>query len=101
MSEQRLSLLQHWMKTLITERGDLDERLRAAALRHGLSAEDVVAERRGLPARERLGIYAGGYVLRLLECMRADFPALLLRMARSLPTPTPTAWPILIGFIIC
>jgi hypothetical protein len=76
MSEQRLSHLQHWMQTVITEHGNLDEKLRAAAQRHGLSAEDVVAERRGLPARERLGIYTGGYVLRLLECMRADFPCL-------------------------
>lgn len=76
MSDERLSLLQHWMKTVVTERGRLDEKLRAAARRHGLSAEDVVAERRGLDARERLGIYAGGYVLRLLECMRADFPVL-------------------------
>ncbi|HEY0171271.1 MAG TPA: DNA-binding domain-containing protein [Pyrinomonadaceae bacterium] len=76
MSEQRLGLLQHWMKTVVTERGGLEEKLEAAALRHGLSAEDVVAETRGLSARERLGVYAGGYVLRLLECMRADFPAL-------------------------
>ena len=76
MSDERLSLLQHWMKTVVTERGGLEEKLRAAELRHGLSAEDVVAERRGLSARERLGIYTGGYVLRLLECMRADFPAL-------------------------
>jgi len=41
-----------------------------------LRAEDVVAERRGLSARERLAVYTGGYVLRLLECMRADFPVL-------------------------
>lgn len=76
MSEPSLSLLQHWMKTVVTERGGLDEKLRAAAREHGLSAEDVVAESRGLSARERLGIYTGGYVLRLLECMRADFSAL-------------------------
>lgn len=76
MSEERLSLLQHWMNTVVTERGGLGEKLRAAAARHGLSAEDVVAETRGLSAHERLSIYARGYVLRLLECMRADFPAL-------------------------
>lgn len=76
MSDERLSLLQHWLKTVVTGQGGLDEKLRAAALRHGLSAEEVVAERRGLSARERLGVYTGGYVLRLLECMRADFPAL-------------------------
>lgn len=76
MTDERLSLLQHWMKTVVTERGGLEEKLRAAARLHGLSAEEVVAETRGLGARERLGVYARGYVLRLLECMRADFPAL-------------------------
>ncbi|HEX7956146.1 MAG TPA: DNA-binding domain-containing protein, partial [Pyrinomonadaceae bacterium] len=76
MTAERLSLLQHWMKTVVTERGGLEENLRAAARLHGLSAEEVVEESRGLGARERLGIYARGYVLRLLECMRADFPAL-------------------------
>lgn len=76
MSERRLGLLQHWMTTVVTERGRLEEKLEAAALRHGLRAEDVVARKRGLSARERLGVYTGGYVLRLLECMRADFPVL-------------------------
>src|SRR3954469_21540209 len=76
MTEQSLGLLQHWLKTVVTERGDLDEKLRVAAREHGLSAEEVVAEKRGISARERLGVYTGGYVLRLLECMRADFPVL-------------------------
>ncbi|HEU4596948.1 MAG TPA: DNA-binding domain-containing protein [Pyrinomonadaceae bacterium] len=76
MSSQRLSLLQHWMKTVVMEGGGLEEKLRAASREHGLSVEDVVAESRGLDARERLGIYARGYVARLLECLRADFPAL-------------------------
>jgi hypothetical protein len=76
MSEQSLSLLEHWMKTVVTERGGLDEKLEAAAGQYGLRAEDVVAERRGLSARERLAVYTSGYVLRLLECMRADFPVL-------------------------
>ena len=76
MSEQSLSVLEHWMKTVITERGALGEKLDAAARRHGLRAEDVVAEKRGVSAWERLAVYTGGYVLRLLECMRADFPIL-------------------------
>jgi hypothetical protein len=76
MSEQSLSLLEHWMKTVVTERGGLGEKLEVAARRYGLCADDVVAERRGLSARERLAVYTGGYVLRLLECMRADFPVL-------------------------
>lgn len=64
------------MKTVVVERGGLPEKLEAAVRRHGLRAEDVVAERRGLSAHERLAVYTGGYVLRLLECMRADFPVL-------------------------
>ncbi len=76
MSDQPLCLLQQWMKTVVTERGSLQEKLHSATLQHGLSIEDVVAEKRGLSAHTRLGIYTSGYVLRLLECMRADFPAL-------------------------
>lgn len=64
------------MKTVVVERGGLGEKLEAAARRHGLHAEDVVAETRGLSAHERLSVYTSGYVLRLLECMRADFPVL-------------------------
>ena len=76
MSEQSLDLLEHWMKTVVIERGGLREKLAVAARRHALRAEDVVAERRGVSAHERLAVYTGGYVLRLLECMRADFPVL-------------------------
>ena len=76
MSEPSLKLLQHWIKTVVIERGGLLEKLDAAEQRHRLRAGDVVAERRGLSAHERLAVYTGGYVLRLLECMRADFPVL-------------------------
>ena len=76
MTDQPLDLLQHWMKTVVTERGSLSEKLQSASEQHGLSIEDVVAEKRGLSAQTRLSIYTSGYVLRLLDCMRADFPAL-------------------------
>jgi len=76
MTEQSLGLLQLWMKTVVTERGSLGEKLESAAKRHGLLIEEVVAEKRGLSAHERISIYTSGYVARLLECMRADFPVL-------------------------
>jgi hypothetical protein len=76
MIEQSLGLLQLWMKTVVTERGSLTEKLHSAAQQHGLHIEEVVAEARGLPARERVSIYTNGYVARLLDCMRADFPVL-------------------------
>lgn len=64
------------MMTVVTERGGLNEKLDAAARQYGLRAEDVVAESRGVSARERLAVYTSGYVLRLVDCMRADFPVL-------------------------
>ena len=76
MTEQSLDLLQLWMKTVVTERGGLPEKLQSAAQQHGLLIEDVVAEKRGLSSRKRLSIYTSGYVARLLDCMRADFPVL-------------------------
>jgi Putative DNA-binding domain len=76
MTDQTFGLLQHWMKTVVTSRGGLPEKLQEAGARHGLRIEEVVEEKRGLSARQRLSIYTSGYVLRLLECMRADFPAL-------------------------
>ncbi|HEU4712477.1 MAG TPA: DNA-binding domain-containing protein [Pyrinomonadaceae bacterium] len=75
-TEQSLGRLQLWMKTVVTERGSLADKLQTATQLHGLSIEDVVAEKCDLPAHKRLGIYTSGYVARLLECMRADFPAL-------------------------
>jgi hypothetical protein len=76
MTDQGLKLLQTWMTSVITERGGLNDKLQSAAVRHGLLIEDVVVETAELSAQKRLGIYTNGYVLRLLECMRADFPAL-------------------------
>src|SRR5688572_30115349 len=76
MTEQSLTRLQLWMKTVVTERGSLADKLETATQLHGLSIEEVVAAKRDLSAQKRLNIYTSGYVARLLECMRADFPAL-------------------------
>jgi len=76
MTEQSLGQLQLWMKTVVTERGSLNEKLESAAQQHCFHIEEVIAESRGLSARKRLSIYTSGYVARLLECMRADFPVL-------------------------
>src|SRR5262245_61847384 len=76
MTEQSLGRLQLWMKAVVTERGSLSEKLQSATHQHGLLIEEVIAEKRGLSASERLSIYTSGYVARLLDCMRADFPVL-------------------------
>lgn len=76
MTEQSLGRLQLWMKTVVTERGSLSEKLESATHQHGLRIDEVIAEKRGLSPNERLSIYTSGYVARLLDCMRADFPVL-------------------------
>src|SRR5258707_7970201 len=84
MTDQGLKLLQNWMTSVVTERGGLNDKLLWAAERHGLLVEDVVTETCRLSAQKRLGIYVNGYVLRLLECMRADFPALRTFVGESI-----------------
>ena len=49
-----------------------------------ISALDHIIEVGHLPALDRLGIYARGYRLRLLECLRAEFPVLRALLGDSL-----------------
>jgi hypothetical protein len=76
MADHSLGVLQQWLTSVVTVPGGLPAKLQTALELHGVALGEAVAERRGLSAEERVGIYARGYVLRLLECMRADFPAL-------------------------
>ena len=76
MTDQRLRLIQSWMTSVITEHGTLDDKLQFAAERHGVRVDEIVRSTPELSAKKRIGIYANGYVLRLLECMNADFPVL-------------------------
>jgi hypothetical protein len=65
-----LAALQRWMQWRIVA----DEAMAAAA--PDWMADAVVAGSTTLPADARLRIYSHGYVLRLIECLRADFPVL-------------------------
>lgn len=76
--------IQNWMQTALVSRGDLDEKLRLAYESSGLKIEELIEMKRGVSLYERFDIYASGYVLRLLECLRADFPKLLEFMGDSL-----------------
>ncbi len=67
----------------MTGRGTLSAKLQAAESAYRLRAEDVVATSTDVTERKRLEIYASGYVLRLMECLRADFPCLLAWLGPS------------------
>ncbi|WP_296943663.1 DNA-binding domain-containing protein [uncultured Massilia sp.] len=100
---------QAWFLAAIMTPGGAARGLALAQARHGLAEHEVLRPAPGLPA-SRLHVYADGYVLRLLECMRADFPVLHRVMGGALfdffakayvwrhPSRSPTLYDLGAGF---
>jgi len=76
MNKPGIVQLQHWMKDVITCQGDMPYKLQNAAQLHHLQAQDVVADTHNASIYNRINVYTSGYVMRLLECLQADFPVL-------------------------
>jgi hypothetical protein len=76
MPEVELGVLQRWMLSAVTTPGGVAEGVRVARDRYALDVVETIRGSDRLSAHDRLGIYARGYVLRLLECLRAEFPIL-------------------------
>ena len=68
--------LQAWLAAALLSRGDLPEKLQRARDATGLSAAQVMKSGQGASLERRLDVYASGYVLRLVECLKAQFPIL-------------------------
>lgn len=83
MSIAALPELQAWFLTVMTAPGGVARGAALAAGRHGQGLEQVVAHRHGATPETRMNIYAEGYVLRLLDCLRADYPMLLKVMGEA------------------
>jgi hypothetical protein len=83
MTAPSLSDLQAWFLTAIMTPGGAGRGLPLAQQRHGLGEPDMLRAT-ATTGHSRLHIYADGYVLRLLECMRADFPVLRKVMGADL-----------------
>jgi hypothetical protein len=77
VTDADFGVLQRWMLSAVTTPGGVREGVRVARDRYALDTADTVKSSNRLSAHERLEIYARGYVLRLLECLRAEFPILL------------------------
>lgn len=71
-----LENVQLWIKNLLMSRGSLPEKINRFEQEHQIPIADFVKHTRGVSPERRLDIYASGYVLRLLECLEADFPLL-------------------------
>ena len=75
-----LSSLQDWMQTVITDAdGVIAAAASESARRHfdvdPAQIESIVTPSTSLSGAERLAIYSRSYHARLLECLRAQFPA--------------------------
>src|SRR5262249_40950505 len=84
MTDPPLSRIQSWLMTVMTSAGGVEAGIHVAKERFGLDVDGMIAHGRGPAPATRLNIYATGYVMRLLECLRADFPALRHLMGDAL-----------------
>lgn len=79
----QLSNVQKWLTSIMVRPGRLRDRIQAADLNYGINSNELIVSGK-LGAEERIGIYARGYVMRLMECMQADFPVLQKLMGEAL-----------------
>ncbi len=82
MSE--LATVQKWLTSIMVRPGRLYDKIAAADANYGIESQKLIVSSEKLAANERIGIYARGYVLRLMECMRADYPLLQNLMGEEL-----------------
>jgi hypothetical protein len=71
--EQKLALLQNWLKTVVTTPGYLPQKLGQARHLFKLDETEVVSDEGKASIYTRLNVYSSGYLLRLLDCMYADY----------------------------
>ncbi|MFZ6723489.1 putative DNA-binding domain-containing protein [Undibacterium sp. Ji49W] len=82
LPDPSLSQLQNWFLTVMTAPGGLERGLSLAQEHLGLAESAVIKTAPG--KQSRMHIYAHGYILRLQECLQADFPVLHRLMGNDL-----------------
>lgn len=73
-----LDQVQRWMQAVIVQPGTVDEAVLSEAARAELDPqqiEGVILPSRTLSAVERVGVYQGMYLLRMIEALEGDYPA--------------------------
>ena len=77
-----LDQLQRWMQSVITHPAGIESGANSDSARTALGVvvdelDDVVCRSQRLSSADRLRIYGNAYFARLLECLRAEFPAMV------------------------
>jgi hypothetical protein len=82
MSE--LTTLQKWLTSIIVRPGMLDDKIRLADEHYQVKNDKVIRPSLRLSSAQKIEIYSKGYILRLLECMEAEYPALNKLLGQNL-----------------
>lgn len=80
----KLETTQRWLTSIIVRPGALSDKIPAAGKVYALDAGKMIRTSGTMSPESRIGVYARGYVLRLMECMRADYPLLLQFLGEEL-----------------
>ncbi|WP_196889939.1 DNA-binding domain-containing protein [Aureivirga sp. CE67] len=80
----KLEIIQEWMQTVLISRGDLIEKIETANEKLDIPLNELIKETEKFPSLKRLNVYATGYVLRLVECLKSQFPMLLSFLGESM-----------------
>jgi hypothetical protein len=73
MSE--LANVQRWLTSIIIKPGKLNDKIALADETYKLTNTSVIRSSASMSSGQKIGIYARGYVLRLIECMSAEYAA--------------------------
>ncbi|WP_162499798.1 HvfC/BufC N-terminal domain-containing protein [Mucilaginibacter terrigena] len=73
MVKQDTVLLQNWLRTVVMAPGFLKQKVGLANHRYRVNEHDVVSDEGTASIYARLNVYSSGYLLRLLDCMYADY----------------------------
>ncbi|MES2063744.1 MAG: DNA-binding domain-containing protein [Bacteroidota bacterium] len=73
MVKQDTVLLQNWLRTVVMAPGFLNQKIGLANHLYQVHETDVVSDEGSASVHQRLNVYSSGYMLRLLDCMYADY----------------------------
>jgi len=79
-----LEQIQRWLTSIIIKPGTLNDRIRLADEAYKLDNGKVVRPSVTMSSGQKIGIYARGYIARLMECMEAEYPAVRYLLGEDL-----------------
>jgi len=76
--------IQRWLTSIMVKPGTLPDKVQRADKHYQLDHRAVIRGTDRMSSQQQIGIYARGYIARLLECMSAEFPAVKYLMGDDL-----------------